>query len=73
MWRAPDHQPKLTSAWQFAIRPTIRENTSLDRDRVIELVGGAITKGENHTVDLKNYDVLVLVDVYRVSTSHQCF
>ncbi|KAL9625509.1 MAG: hypothetical protein Q9160_000219 [Pyrenula sp. 1 TL-2023] len=50
---------------EFAIRPTIRESGSLDRDRVIQLVADAVMKGESHTVDLKNYDSLVLVDVYR--------
>ena len=54
-------------AWQFAIRPTVRDNNDLDRDGVIKLVASSIMKDEQHTVNLKNYDALVLVDVYRVS------
>lgn len=39
---------------------------SLDRGGVIQLVADAVMKGESHTVDLQNYDSLVLVDIYRV-------
>ncbi|KAI1625547.1 hypothetical protein EDD37DRAFT_308228 [Exophiala viscosa] len=52
---------------KFAIRPTIRNNNKLDRDQVIRVVAdkiGAHGQGK-HTVDLKGYDKLVLVDVYR--------
>lgn len=35
------------------------------RDEVIKRVADLV--GEPHTVDLKNYDQLILVDVYRVS------
>ncbi len=50
---------------QYAIRPTIRNNNVLNRDEVIRIVASAV--GEEHKVDLKNYDLLILVDVYRVS------
>ena len=48
---------------KFAIRPTIRNNKQLDRDTVIQTVARAV--GNDHTVDLKNYDLLILVHVYR--------
>ncbi|KIW27995.1 uncharacterized protein PV07_07687 [Cladophialophora immunda] len=56
------HQP-----CKFAIRPTIRNNHKLNRDEVIRVVADKIAtlgRGE-HTVDLKGYDKLVLVEVYR--------
>lgn len=48
---------------KFAIRHTIRNNHDLDRDMVIKTVAKAV--GDGHSVDLKNYDLLILVDVYR--------
>lgn len=56
-----------TSGCKFAIRPSIRNNNKLDRGQVIQTVAEKIgLLGQNmHTVDLKNYDKLVLVDVYR--------
>ena len=48
---------------KFAIRPTIRNNNSLHRDDVINQIATAV--GPHHRVDLKNYDLLILLDVYR--------
>jgi tRNA acetyltransferase TAN1 len=48
---------------KFAIRPTIRNNNQLDRDTVIKTIASAV--GQGHSVDLKNYDLLILVEVYR--------
>ncbi|KIW75274.1 hypothetical protein Z517_12048 [Fonsecaea pedrosoi CBS 271.37] len=52
---------------KFAIRPTIRNNNKIGRDDVIRAVADKITAlGQGkHSVDLKGYDKLVLVDVYR--------
>ena len=57
--------PRIPS--KFAIRPTIRNNNKLNRDEVIQIVADKIQAlGQNkHKVDLKGYDKLVLVDVYR--------
>jgi tRNA acetyltransferase TAN1 len=49
---------------QFAIRPSIRNNKELTRDEVIKKVAAAV--GPNHKVDLQNYDLLILVEVYKV-------
>ncbi|OAP65397.1 hypothetical protein AYL99_01369 [Fonsecaea erecta] len=52
---------------KFAIRPTIRNNNKINRDEVIRVVADKIVglgQGK-HSVDLKGYDKLVLVDVYR--------
>ncbi|RVX75195.1 hypothetical protein B0A52_00547 [Exophiala mesophila] len=56
-----------TKSYKFAIRPSIRNNNKLDRDQVIQTVAQKIgLLGKNmHTVDLKHYDKLVLVDIYR--------
>jgi len=48
---------------KFAIRPTIRNNNQLNGDTVIKTVASAV--GQSHSVDLKNYDLLILVEVYR--------
>ena len=50
--------------YQFAIRTTIRNNNTMKRDDVIKQVADAV--GPRHSVDLKNYDRLVVVDIYRV-------
>jgi tRNA acetyltransferase TAN1 len=56
-----------SSGCKFAIRPTIRNNEKFNRDDVIRMVADKITALGNgkHSVDLKGYDKLVLVDVYR--------
>lgn len=57
-----------TDLSKFAIRPTIRNNDKLDRDYIIKTVADAVSQlNSNHSVDLKNYDCLILVEVYRVS------
>ena len=55
---------------QFAIRPTIRNHNTLKRDAVIKQVASIV--GTDHSVDLKNYDLLILVDVNKVSSSGIC-
>lgn len=50
---------------QFAIRPNFRNHKVLTRDSVIKQVAAAV--GPGHAVDLKNYDLLILVEVYQVS------
>ena len=55
----------IFSLWgQFAIRTTIRHHHVLSRDDVIKQVAGLV--GDRHSVDLKHYDCLILVDIYRV-------
>jgi tRNA acetyltransferase TAN1 len=52
---------------KFALRPTIRNNNKINRDEIIRVVADKISDlGQGkHSVDLKGYDKLVLVDVYR--------
>ncbi|ETI24924.1 hypothetical protein G647_04294 [Cladophialophora carrionii CBS 160.54] len=50
---------------KFAIRPTIRNNNKINRDGVIRTVADSVASLGKHTVDLKGYDKLILVDVYR--------
>ncbi|KAI4280696.1 MAG: hypothetical protein L6R38_004243 [Xanthoria sp. 2 TBL-2021] len=61
---APVFHRDGVSAQKFAIRTTIRNNHAMMRDEVIKRVADLV--GEPHTVDLKNYDQLILVDVYRM-------
>lgn len=49
---------------QFAIRPNLRNHKIMTRDSVIKLVASAV--GPGHAVDLKDYDLLILVEVYKV-------
>ena len=64
--------PKVLEPWfhngqkgiKFAIRPTIRDHNVLGRMDIINTVAKCV--GPDHQVDLKNYEVLVLVEVYRV-------
>ena len=48
---------------KYAIRPNVRDNQSMKRDLVIATVGSVIGRG--HIVDLKNYDVLILVETVK--------
>lgn len=56
-----------TPSKKFAIRPTRRNHNVMKRDEIIKQIARAV--GKNHSVDLKNYDHLILVDVYRVRYS----
>lgn len=52
---------------QFAIRPSLRNNgKNITRDTIIKDVARLV--GPGHSVDLKNYDLLILVEVYQVRT-----
>lgn len=50
---------------KFAIRPTRRNHNVMKRDDIINQIARAVGRG--HKVDLKGYDRLILVDVYKVS------
>lgn len=51
---------------KFAIRPNIRNNEQLSRDVIIKTVADATTRlSSSHSVDLTNYDRLILIEVYR--------
>lgn len=49
----------------FAIRPTRRNHNVMKRDDIIKQIARVV--GRKHKVDLKGYDRMILVDVYRVS------
>lgn len=49
---------------QFAIRPNLRNHNTLSRDKVIKQIASLV--GHPHTVDLKNYELLIIVEVYQV-------
>jgi tRNA acetyltransferase TAN1 len=57
----------LANAVQYAIRPNVRGNKQWGRDTVIKTVADVV--GPGHSVDLKNYDLIILVDVIQVSKS----
>ncbi|KAL6721025.1 hypothetical protein ACLMJK_000125 [Lecanora helva] len=47
----------------FAVRSTRRNHNVMKRDDIIRQIARVV--GSKHSVDLKNYDRLILVDVYR--------
>ncbi|KAJ6262705.1 hypothetical protein Dda_1261 [Drechslerella dactyloides] len=49
---------------KFAIRPNLRDHNVMNRDEIIKTV--ARTVGAEHKVDLKNYELLVVVEVFRL-------
>ncbi|KAK2738957.1 hypothetical protein FQN57_006751 [Myotisia sp. PD_48] len=48
---------------RFAVRATIRNNTEWHKETVNKTVAGVV--GPEHPVDLKNYDTLILVDIFQ--------
>lgn len=62
----------MIQAWltrrQYAIRPTVRCNKQWHRDSIIKTVAGVV--GSEHSVDLANYDKIILVDVLQVAPHH---
>ena len=61
----PVFHPDGVRSKKFAIRPTKRNHNVMKRDEIIKQVARCV--GSNHSVNLKNYDHLILVEVYRVS------
>lgn len=53
---------------KFAVRVSSRHHNALKKMEVIQEV--ARTVGQDHKVDLKKFDVLILVEIYKVSTCH---
>jgi hypothetical protein len=49
---------------QFAIRINMRNHTRLKRDEAINIIASVV--GPNHKVDLKDYDLLILVEIFQV-------
>ncbi|KAL5121064.1 hypothetical protein ACEQ8H_000915 [Pleosporales sp. CAS-2024a] len=60
---APHFHQKDQTGKKFAIRPSIRNNKELTRDAVIKTVAAIV--GPGHKVDLRNYDHLILVEIYK--------
>ncbi|OHF04362.1 THUMP domain-containing protein [Colletotrichum orchidophilum] len=50
-------------AYTYAIRPSIRSNSSLDRDVLIKQIASVVSP--RHKVDLTNADKVILVDVFQ--------
>ncbi|KAF2166214.1 hypothetical protein M409DRAFT_66703 [Zasmidium cellare ATCC 36951] len=60
---APQFHQEPFQKRTFAIRPTLRNHNTLTRDSVIKQVASIV--GPGHQVDLKNYELLVVVEVYQ--------
>ncbi|EMF09129.1 uncharacterized protein SEPMUDRAFT_151948 [Sphaerulina musiva SO2202] len=60
---APHFHQEPFRARTFAIRPTIRNHNVLTRDSVIKQVADVV--GEGHKVDLKNYELMIVVEIYQ--------
>ncbi|KAF2758200.1 hypothetical protein EJ05DRAFT_380651 [Pseudovirgaria hyperparasitica] len=59
---APHFHREGAASKKFAIRPNFRNHTVMKRNDVIKRIAAAV--GPGHAVDLKNYDLLILVEVY---------
>ena len=62
----PDETGSVKSV-KFAIRPTVRNNEKIDRDEIIKTVADRVQDigQKSHTVDLKQYEKGIIVEVYR--------
>ncbi|KAF2018471.1 hypothetical protein BU24DRAFT_432833 [Aaosphaeria arxii CBS 175.79] len=60
---APHFHGEGKGSKKFAIRTSIRNNKEFTRDKLIKKVAAAV--GPGHKVDLSNYDLLILVEVYQ--------
>ncbi|KAJ8101549.1 hypothetical protein POJ06DRAFT_98580 [Lipomyces tetrasporus] len=60
---APHFHAQNQPTYKFAIRTTIRNHTTLNRDQIIQLLASAV--GPPHKVDLKDYDRLVHVECFK--------
>jgi len=60
---APHFHKQPFESRKFAIRPTLRNHSILSRDSIIKQVASMV--GPGHVVDLKNYDLLIVVEVYQ--------
>jgi len=59
----PPHFHRSEECIKFAIKPTSRNHSHLKRDQIIKIVADVV--GTNHKADLKNPDLLILVDFYQ--------
>ncbi|KTW27279.1 hypothetical protein T552_02262 [Pneumocystis carinii B80] len=58
------HENKLEPLREsFAIRPNLRNHTKLTREQIIRTIVPLV--GAPHKVDLKNYDVLIMVEIFK--------
>jgi tRNA acetyltransferase TAN1 len=57
---------------KFAIRPTIRNHNTLERDEIIKSVAEAVGHDHGHSVDLKNFDKMILVECFKVGSGKHC-
>ncbi|KAG5359919.1 tRNA acetyltransferase TAN1 [Yarrowia sp. C11] len=65
---APEfHQKEGQKPLKYAIRPTLRNFDGMTRDEVIQTVASRVGQDHGHSVDLKNYDKLILVDCFKAS------
>ncbi|TKA32149.1 hypothetical protein B0A50_01397 [Salinomyces thailandicus] len=60
---APHFHKQPLEPRKFAIRPTLRNHNVLTRDTVIKQIASIV--GQGHVVDLKNYELLIVVEVYQ--------
>ncbi|GAO52559.1 hypothetical protein SAICODRAFT_87182 [Saitoella complicata NRRL Y-17804] len=59
------HKDEGQEPLKYAIRPSFRNHTKMNRDEVIKMIAGIVGHEHGHKVDLKNYDVLIIVEVFK--------
>ncbi|KAK0290191.1 hypothetical protein LTS16_023108 [Friedmanniomyces endolithicus] len=60
---APHFHQEPVRSRKFAIRPSIRNHNILNRESVIKQIASIV--GPDHTVDLKSYELLIIVEIYQ--------
>lgn len=61
------HKESGQEPLKFAIRPQLRNHNTLSRDDIIQTVAECVGNDHGHKVDLKNYDKLILIEVFKSS------
>lgn len=61
------HKESGQEPLKFAIRPQLRNHNALSRSEIIQTVAECVGNDHGHKVDLKNYDKLILIEVFKSS------
>lgn len=59
------HKEEGQEPLKFAIQVTRRNFNQIPKEEIIQTVAGCVGKDHGHTVDLKKYDKLILVDCFK--------
>lgn len=61
------HQPENQKPYKFAIQVTRRNFNTIEKTSIIKTVAECVGRDHGHSVDLKNYDKLILIECYKTN------